>query len=335
MKPSSFQHLFTAALSICLVSLSQFAFAIEGEALPDAKEGVVTLKKEINPPRDVGYIVGDVLERTIVLEIKKPYKLLDTSLPIVGYERRWKNQPTGIELVRIKHDKAEHDAATTHTLHLAYQVFTNNVVAKPAVLPGEIVKLQADKEIVQYRIPSWQFAISPISVYGSVKIETDMSPLRGPLLLNADAEKQRLKILLTILALALLGLLYILGRHAWLPRMGGPFAKAYRKVSKLRRGPASDASLQTAVSHIHEALNTTAGNSVFSDTLDAFLAKKPAFKPIKGELLQFFGLSRHVFFEHHAVHETGPEPMEWLRAFCRRCRDCERGLTPDSQQSTV
>src|SRR5690606_32604119 len=153
----------------------------------------------------------------------------------------------------ISHEKEEFEDFNRHTLHLAYQVFTNNVVAKPAILPPEIVKLQHGKEIVQYRIPSWQFASPPISVFGAVTVESDMSPLRGPLLLNSESNQLHLKILVAILALSLLGLLYIFGKHTWLPRMGGPFARAYRQVDKLRRH-ADEHSLQTAVSQVHEAL---------------------------------------------------------------------------------
>lgn len=326
MNPSLLLSRFLMPLLMLCMTLPVMAAGDMDAELPSVKEGVVTLR-EINPVQTVGYTVGDIIERTVILDIRKPYKLLDTSLPIVGYERRYKGQVVGIELSSIKHVQEEFGGFNRHTLHLGYQVFTNNVVAKPAILPPEIVKLQNGKELVQYRIPSWQFAISPISVFGAVKIESDMSPLRGPLLLNDDTHQQHLKVLVTILALSLLGLLYIFGKHAWLPRMGGPFSRAYRQVSKLRRHP-NEQSLQAAVSKVHEALNKTAGHSVFSDTLDAFIAKKPAFAPMRAELLQFFGLSRQVFFEPQAAHEAGPEPLEWLRKFCRHCRDCERGLNP-------
>lgn len=328
MKPNPLSRLLKAPLSLLLLCTALTAHAVGDmdEQLPSVKEGVVTLT-EVNPERNVGYTVGDILERTIILDIKKPYQLLDTSLPIVGYERRYKGQLVGINLSGIRHEHEEFEDFNRHTLHLAYQVFTNKVVAKPAILPPEIVKLQNGKEIVQYRIPSWQFAISPISVYGAVKIEYDMSPLRGPLLLNSETNTLHLKILVTILALSLLGLLYIFGKYTWLPRMGGPFARAYRQVSKLRRHR-DEHSLQTAVSQVHEALNRTAGQSVFNDTLDAFLARKPAFVPIREELVKFFGLSRQVFFEPQAAHEAGSEPLAWLQKFCRHCRDCERGLNP-------
>ena len=145
--------------------------------------------------------------------------------------------------------------------------------------------------------------------------------------MDASKEKMRLKTLLLLLALSLLGLLYIVGKNAWLPRMGGPFAKAFRNIKKQDNTPQG---IQSAVSSMHAALNTSAGNSLFMHNLDDFLAKKPAFNAIKPEINQFFALSRQVFFEPNAKHDAGTDTFAWLKQFCRRCRDCERGLLPDA-----
>ena len=114
--------------------------------------------------------------------------------------------------------------------------------------------------------------------------------------------------------------------------MGGPFAKAYRNIKKQDNTPAglTTEGLGQAVTSMHTALNASAGNSLFMNNLDEFLAKKPAFKAIQSEISQFFALSRQVFFEPNAKHDVGAEPIAWLKQFCRRCRDCERGLTPDA-----
>jgi mxaA protein len=179
---------------------------------------------------------------------------------------------------------------------------------------------------VKYRIPSLDIAISPIAIFGQVKIENNMSTFYGPFKISSDLEQQRLKIAITILALSLLGLLYILGKHAWLPRMGGSFATTYRKMRKV---PASQAGLQQAVTDMHHAFNHSAGITVFSHNLDEFISRKPNFAAIRSEILQFFALSRQVYFEPNASHGLGNDPLSWLKGFCRRCRDCERGLTPE------
>jgi len=329
MKKSIVLHpvLFTLLLGFVVV----FNLSIAQAEMPLPAMNAKNIKVSIvEPKRDVGYVVGDILQRKVTLEVKKPFELIETSLPIVGYEHRWKGQVSGIELSKIATKKQEYGDNITYTIDLSYQVFTTAKVAKPAVLRPEVIKFKGTKkgEFLQYQLPPFSFRISPLSVFGQVAIKEEMSPFRGPLLLDTSTEKSRLKWLSSLLGAALLGLLYILGMRAWLPRMGAPFAKAYRDIRKL---PATPEGIQQAVARIHKSLNATAGNSVFSDSLDQFIAQKPAFEPVKADIKRFFGLSRQVFFEPQAAHQAGDAPLDWLRSFCRRCRDCERGLTPEKR----
>lgn len=315
-------------MCLLLAGMTVFGIAHADTPLPPMNPADIKVSV-VDPERDVGYVVGDVLKRTVTLEVKKPFSLVETSLPIVGYEHRYQGQITGIELTGISTKQAEHDEKTIYTIDLAYQVFTRGKVAKPAILRPEILKFKsaANGDVLQYQIPPFRFRISPLSVFGQVKIEDEMSTFRPPFLLDATPEKFRLKILLGVLAVALTGLLYIFGMRAWLPRMGAPFAKAFRDIRKL---PDNTDGLQQAVARMHKALNATAGHSLFSDNLDLFITQKPAFKPVKDEIDRFFGLSRQVFFEPQAGHEAGEAPLLWLRRFCRHCRDCERGLVPET-----
>lgn len=274
----------------------------------------------VEPDRAVGYVIGDTLSRTVKLEVQKPYVLLDTSLPIVGYEKRWKGQVSGIELRHISKEVSTGLHSTTYTLHLTYQVFTTSVTAKPANLPAEIVKFSGNKEIFQYRIPSWNFRISPLAIFGQVVVERDMSQFRGPLLLDDSREKLLLKILIGICAIALVGLLYILGKYTWLPKMGGPFAKAYRDLHKFAK---TEQGLQQAVLRLHQALNASAGMSVFN--ADGLISSKPGFAVLKADIDQFFTLSRSLFFQTGTTNNI-TQPETWLRQFCRNCRNVERGM---------
>ncbi len=321
-------------LFLCMAPIA--AFALDSQDLPDIKEGIVTLETK-DPEKLVGYTVGDVIEREVTLTIKAPYKLIDTSLPIPGYEKRYRGQLIGIELKSINHEKEESKKQSVHNIKLAYQVFTNNVVAKNAALGPEYLNLintTDKKELVKYRVPSLTIAISPIAIFGQVKVENNMSPLLGPLLMKDDKEQQSLKISLAAIVLSLLGLLYILGKSAWLPRMGGAFAKAYRAV---RRTDNTEAGLKQAISAIHLGFNTTAGMSVFNDNLSAFLHNHPAFYPIRPEIEQFFGLSRQIYFEPSFKPDSkfgvDNNPHQWLAKFTRHCRDCERGLIPEPMKT--
>ena len=336
MKKLMINLLFAFALSLSILSLSaNLAHALDSQLLPDIKEGVVSMQLQ-DPARVVGYTVGDVLTRHLIVRIKKPYKLIDESLPIIGYQKRYRGQPLGIDLSDIKHTKKDDGSSVIHDITLSYQVWTNKTTVKNGALPAEYLHIinvdSKGKEVVKFRIPSFELAISPIAAFGQVKIEDDMSKYRGPLLIDNALLKKRLNVLLTFLTLSLLGLLYMLGKHAWLPRMGGPFARTYREISKLAKSPQGNTpeSLRRAVSSMHASLNATAGNSLFSGNLDQFLVKKPAFNVIKPEMMQFFGLSNQVFFEPNAKHEVGSSPIQFLAQFSRRCRECERGLIPDT-----
>ena len=313
-------------LAICTLALGiQIAHA--DIILPDVNAKYVSIKQE-NPDRDAGYVVGDVLERTITLTIKKPYELVKESLPIEGYEHRYRGQISGIELIKINTQETSHSDSVTHVLRLKYQVFTTGKLAKPAALRAEIIKLRntANKEIVQYRIPSFNFRISPLSVFGSVKLKEEMSPFVRPLRLNANRDILQLEIAVGLLSLTLIALLYIFGAYAWLPRMGAPFAKAYRDIRKM---PNTTEELKKAVARLHTALNNTAGSILFSSNLADFLQKKPAFTPLEAEFEKFFTLSSEVFFESSEATHLGENSKDWLLKFCRHLRDCERGLTPN------
>jgi mxaA protein len=305
-------------LFLLLLIQPLFASAMEGIVM-QPQDSRISIQV-INPERDVAYTIGEMLPRTIVLEAKRPLKLLDTSLPIPGYERRWRGQVTGIELRTITHSQSLGADSTTYILNLKYQVFTTGVTTKAAFLPAETVKFTDGKNIINYRIPEWGFRVSPIALFGSVKLESDMSPYRGPLLLDPAPQKRHLKILLAIFGISLLGLLYIFGVNTWMPRMGGPFARAYRDLRKLPKTPQG---LQQGVERLHRAFNLTAGVSVFN--AEGFIASKPAFAGLKAELEQFFNLSRTVFFEPDAPSGL-QQPEVWLRSFCLSCRNYERGM---------
>jgi mxaA protein len=275
----------------------------------------------IEPARDVGYTVGDVVSRTVILESPKNLTLFDTSIPIVGNEKKRRGKGSGIELKQVSFERHPGVTSNSYTLRLTYQIFTTGVTAKPASLPPEFVKFGGEGEkSFEVRIPSWSFRISPLAVFGSVVVEKDMSGFQGPLLLDSSRPRQLLWGLLGLLGAALLGLLYVLGTSTWLPRMGGPFARALRDLKKL---PDNAEGLSQGVSRLHQALNATAGGSVFE--AKAFIERKPSFVPVGSEIERFFGLSRTVFFEPRAAHGI-ENPMAWLKQFCRRCRDCERGL---------
>lgn len=307
--------------------------ALADAPLPEVDARFVTVQ-ENNPTRDAGYVVGDILERTLIIHIKKPYQLIQESLPIVGYEHRWKGQISGVELVNTHHQETIHKDGATHQLQLAYQVFTTGRVAKPSALRAEIIKLRntETKEIKQYRLPSFNFRVSPLSVFGQVKLKDDMSQFHPPLLLDAAPQNTNMQLLAIPLFLSLIGLVYIFGIYTWLPRMGTPFAKAYRAIRSLAN---NEQGLKRAVELVHQALNQAAGTILFSHNSQQLFDAQPKFLPMRQEITIFFTLSNRVFFSEDTTKQEINTTKDWLLLFCRHMRDCERGLIPNLQTNAT
>jgi len=326
-----FSFLSQALIVLFLMTCSQLSVA-KNEP-PPIDDQYITVDI-VDPTRDAGYVVGDILQRKITLTVKQPYQVITESLPIVGYEHRYRGKKSGIELVKINQTVEQGTNSETYKLDLSYQVFKTDRVAKPAALRAEILKLRntKTKKVVQYRLPDFSFRISPLSLIGQIKLDEEMYPFIPPLTLDNKPVIFNIKVLAAILVLALLGLLYIFGAYAWLPRMGAPFAKAYREIKKLSDSPED---IKQAVTRVHQSLNQTAGVSLFNNNLDTFINQHKTFLPVKDEIEQFFGLSHEVFFEDASQSLNAGSPKAWLLQFCRRMRDCERGLRPEPIQGNA
>jgi mxaA protein len=322
-------------ISLMMFLLSLSSFALDVQEWPDIQEGIVSLKIK-EPPHRVGYTVGDKSKRHVEVTIKKPYVLIKESLPIPGYERKYKGQDIGIVLDSMNHSYKENKISSILVLDLTYQIFTNNVVAKPGFLPAEYIRLlnpnDPAKKVFKYRIPEYQIAISPLSIFGNIKIEEDMSPLRGVFLMDEKIPTQILKISGIIAFISLIGLLYIYSQYAWLPNARGVFARTHRSINKLKP---SLANIQKAMTDLHRAFDLVTEKTLFQDNLQDLYAKNSTFENIDNELREFFKLSTLVFFNASNKKYGQEEILKWLKNFARHCRDCERKLIVDKKSLVV
>ena len=173
-------------------------------------------------------------------------------------------------------------------------------------------------------VPAWQFRVSPLAVDGEVYVEHDMSPYRGPILVESGYIKLMLGLFLIMILLALLGLTYINADHAWFPGMGGPFAMSFRELAQFENTDKQDVTLlQQATASIHHAFNKTYGENVFIADISAFLQKHPNFVSIKKEINHFFQQSNQVLFTTNSINATS---VAALKQFCEQCRHCERSV---------
>jgi len=277
----------------------------------------------LDPNQKVGYTVGDYINREITLTVKEPFKLIEESLPIVGYEKRYRGQLLGISLKAINISKKTKDGLTTYVIKLKYQIFTNNVVAKPASITADYYRFinpNEPKKIQKFRVPAFTFAISPIAIFGDVKIENDMSPYRGPFLKDKIPDENKIKFSLFALIIILLSFIYIYGRYTWLPNR--TFSMVYRRFKKQKPSAANTKKIITA---LHAGFDNLIEQSLFEDNIALLIKKNGSFKHIEKELHTFFKISRALFFQKH-IKLDQDELNKWLINFSLHCRMCERKL---------
>ena len=285
----------------------------------------ITIK---DPDQKVGYTVGDKISREIIFTVKKPYQLVEESLPIEGYEKRYRGQKLGVVLQNIKYLKKDEGKEVRYKINLIYQIFTNNVVAKPASVTADyyrLINLADSENILKYRIPDFTFAISPIAVFGDIKIEDDMSPLRGPFYIGIQEEKAFLIKYFIGFTIVLLLIGYIWGRFTWIPGQNKIFSTVYKSNKKLSPSPEN---VKKFISDLHAGFNKTVNQSLFESNLETLLKKNKSFSNIKDEIHVFFDLSRSIFFENSKVIDYKKTHI-WLKSFSLHCRMSERKLIVD------
>ena len=311
-------------LLFCLLmfsSANNFAYE-DPRKFPDMDPKYVNISI-LDPNQKVGYTVGDYINREITLTVKEPFKLIEESLPIVGYEKRYRGQLLGISLKAINVSKKTKDDLTTFVIKLKYQIFTNNVVAKPASITADYYRFinpNEPKKIQKFRVPAFTFAISPIAIFGDVKIENDMSPYRGPFLKDKIPEENKIKFSLFALIIILLSFIYIYGRYTWLPNR--TFSMVYRRFKKQKPSAANTKKIITA---LHAGFDNLIEQSLFEDNIALLIKKNGSFKHIEKELHTFFKISRALFFQKH-IKLDQDELNKWLINFSLHCRMCERKL---------
>ena len=96
------RYLLTTFL-LCLLSAGVSAFE-DPKKFRDIDPKYIDLNI-IDPEQKVGFTVGDTITRQINITIKKPFYLVEESLPIVGYEKRYRGQLLGMSLVESSHTK--------------------------------------------------------------------------------------------------------------------------------------------------------------------------------------------------------------------------------------
>jgi mxaA protein len=266
-----------------------------------------TLQATTEEPRAFGYQVGDVVQRRITVEVPEGLVLDENSLPRPGA------RGTALEL-RALRQKA---VAKGKQIELDYQVFLSPAEARTLEMPSFTLRYEGVPRAQELRIDSWPVTVAPLMPV-EVSPRTglgELQPDAAPPLFDTRAQSARLLAYAALLAALLAYLAFVYFGLPWWGAQRRPFALAWRQLN-----PALP--WREACQRVHAALNQSAGEVLFENGVDRFTTRHRAFAPLKEDIVRFLRLSQREFFEGGA---RDADDAALLIAFCKRCRDAERG----------
>lgn len=268
-----------------------------------------TLQAVTEEPRAFGYQVGDVMQRRITVEVPDGLALDENSLPRPGA------RGTALELRALRRSAG----AQRLDIELDYQVFLSPAAVRTLELPSLTLRYEGTPRAQEVRIDSWPVTVAPLAPV-EVSPRTGLGELQlddAPPLIDTRVQRWRLLAYSALLASLLAYLLFVYLGLPWWGAQRRPFALAWRQLNQQPAPPWRD-----ACQRMHAALNRSAGEVLFEHGVERFTATHTAFAPLKEDVVRFLRLSQREFFEGSG-HQT--DDAAWLTAFCKRCRDAERG----------
>ncbi|CBE67234.1 MAG: hypothetical protein F9K13_00320 [Candidatus Methylomirabilis oxygeniifera] len=288
---------------------------------PSPQNGPI-VRLEFDTFHPFGIMIGDIVTHTARIEVRQPFQLQRSSLPIKGPLARW------LDLRDLTVHEQRTGADILYSLSVSYQVFRGVMEVRPLAIPPIPLRFQAGNETITFSIPEWRFTASPILPILLGRTDRGIRPLpeRKPEELDLTAYSIRLSALAVGSGLSLLTLAYSLGMASFLPRGRGPFARCLKHLKRLHRTDADPEQYREAFRCLHRALNEANGRVLFIEGLREFTERHPAFKGLRDEIEIFFAHSRQLFFDVHPQAAAGRYPLSRLITLCRLCRDAERGI---------
>lgn len=304
-------------LACCLILAASVLLAAVNTASAASPAVIVT-----NPPSAQGVHIGDVLTRTIVIEVPGTYALAENGLPKKG------SKHNGIELVGVALQSKTHADLARYTVQLDYQVFAASTAPVVMQLPAENLTLtRPSAASMRLAVPAWEFWFSPLVTGGTTTARQNILPEVKTPMIDSHMHRQWLGLSVVIAVISLLALLYINADGQWLPLMGGAFARAHRQLKRLARSssPKTAVEEKKALVVLHQAFNQHYGANIFARDIEHFLTLRPGFKGMQREITQFFEAS------NQSLYETGTRDSRQVIAqlvqLSKRLRDCERGVS--------
>ncbi|MGE3775192.1 MAG: hypothetical protein AB7I32_19880 [Gammaproteobacteria bacterium] len=275
-------------------------------------DGSAIAELTVTPPRAYGWRIGDRLQRDIVLRLHAPYRFDAGSLPAAGRHTHW------LALAPPRIDERRGTGLNEYRIRLDYQLVNVSPDHPDIALPELLLRFGDGKETQQALIPASRLRVGTITDF---EAQGELRPAQPPLPLPLPT--QRLAAAAGVLVAALAGLAWLRWGGAY-GRRSRPFMALKRRLAMRREAAWEADAYAEALRAVHRAFDTTAGRTVFGETLAGFLAEHARYVVVEGDIREFFRRSATHFYRPAAAAPAYTRAE--LFAFVARCADIERGL---------
>ena len=278
---------------------------------------------DVERPRDFGYLLGDVLETRVHLEMAASHELVADKLPEGARISRWLEQDP------IEIESTVGSELRRYDMLLRYRVVATPSEVQAVEVPALTLDVSGPGHLFALAIPAWAFTLGPLLPIREVVegVPLVLREPRPPGPVPTGGALARIAVLATGMLVALAYLAWLHLRLPWLERGNGPFARAERDLARLGRRTAGQLDYRAALTRIHRAFDETAGRTLFERDVGAFLVADRRFAGLGDGIAEFYALSSRCFYLPGDDPPQGSTEIAALRRFCRACRDAERGLS--------
>jgi len=305
--------IFLWLLRLSLLCVSLFVLPVSAANTSANHEKSIPVKVIM---RDNGYTLGDTIAMHAEFNLAKDLVFDPNSVPLKGPVNNW------LDLRDVTMDESKNSDDSSHIrIDFSWQIFGTVEHAQtlkiPAIQlqtipPNDSAKANDNNKPVAITIPAQAFHLSP--VLSPSITEKEHRPHAPPLRFDTVTP---LTIGLLCLGLSLLCgalWLWLMDKISWWPRNPGPITQLSRQLSKAGVAQQSTFSVSD-LRTIHKSLASSAGQSLYPNTLGSLFEHAPYLLPEKLFITQFFNASWQSFFASSGTPSTVnvAETLAWIK----------------------
>lgn len=263
--------------------------------------------------RDTGYLLGDLLDEHVTIELPASFAIDAESLPLPGRVAPW------LELRRAALGKRA--ASGAQELVVTYQIFAETEEAARVPLPEFQVQARSGSGAHAITIPSRTFLLSPGLPASLSDKDRELVPSPTPVPLPQSGFLFAAMSSLLLASACAAWLLWRYDRLPFLPYAPGPLARTWRRWRRSREITAEQH--VALLRDVHAALNRSAGETLYPSTLHRLFERAPHLAPLRDRIASMFAASWRTFYESGP---GAPPPAPSVLALLRDAADRERGV---------